>query len=66
MMLGVRRASITQAAGTLQRDGAIQYHRGNITIVDDVTLTAAACECYLQSNAVFEAALKPNGWPHPR
>ena len=46
MMLGVRRATVTEAAGALQRRGSIQYHRGVVAIVDRPRLEAAACECY--------------------
>lgn len=45
-MLGVRRESITEAAGTLQRAGLIEYHRGHITVLDRTGLEARACECY--------------------
>lgn len=45
-MLGVRRESITEAAGTLQRAGLIEYHRGHITVLDRAGLEARACECY--------------------
>lgn len=45
-MLGVRRESITQAAIDLQRQGLIQYHRGQLTVLDRIGLEAAACVCY--------------------
>lgn len=45
-MLGVRRASVTVAAGTLQRAGMIRYARGNVIILDREALEATACECY--------------------
>ncbi len=46
IMLGVRRESITTAAGKLQDDGLIRYHRGNITILDRQGLERQAGECY--------------------
>ncbi len=45
-MLGSRRASVTVAAGILQRDGLINYTRGRVTVKDRPGLEAAACECY--------------------
>ncbi|WP_235031464.1 Crp/Fnr family transcriptional regulator [Geminicoccus flavidas] len=44
--LGVRRASISLAAGKLQKAGLIRYASGRITIRDRAGLEAAACECY--------------------
>jgi CRP-like cAMP-binding protein len=46
VMLGVRRSTVSIAAGTLQKAGIIRYHHGKITIVDRVGLEDAACECY--------------------
>jgi CRP-like cAMP-binding protein len=35
-MLGVRRASVSQVAATLQKSGLIDYHRGQMTIRDSL------------------------------
>jgi CRP-like cAMP-binding protein len=45
-MLGVRRESITEVAGNLQKAGLIHYSRGHIAVVDRLGLEALACECY--------------------
>jgi CRP-like cAMP-binding protein len=45
-MLGVRRPSVTIAAGQLQKAGLIAYRRGRIRVVDRAGLEARACECY--------------------
>jgi CRP-like cAMP-binding protein len=45
-VLGVRRESITEAAGVLQRAGLIRYRRGHIAVLDRSGLARAACECY--------------------
>ena len=45
-VLGVRRESITEAAGALQRAGLIQYRRGHITVLERPGLERSACECY--------------------
>jgi CRP-like cAMP-binding protein len=45
-MLGVRRVGITAAAGLLQRDGLIEYRRGEMIVLSRRGLEAAACGCY--------------------
>ncbi|MFT6908625.1 MAG: CRP-like cAMP-binding protein [Oleiphilaceae bacterium] len=45
-MLGVRREGVTEAAGKLQQQGVIEYHRGHITVLDRPRLEHLCCECY--------------------
>jgi CRP-like cAMP-binding protein len=45
-MLGVRRESVTEAAGSLKEHGVISYRRGHITVLDRLGLEAHVCECY--------------------
>ncbi len=54
-MLGVRRATVNEAACPLQRRRLITYTHGRIRIVDRKGLEAAACGCYapIALNAPF-------------
>ncbi|MYN41229.1 helix-turn-helix domain-containing protein [Duganella sp. FT109W] len=54
IMLGVRRESITAAAGKLQDEGLITYRRGNITVLDRSGLEAYAGECYKVAKTEFD------------
>lgn len=57
-MLGVRRESVTQAAGRLQADGLITNGRGRITLNQPDALGAQVCECFkvLRPQALAEQA----------
>jgi len=61
MMLGVRRAGVSLAAGALQRAGMIRYHRGRITVLDRQGLEDCACECYAVAKAEFDHLLGVTG-----
>ena len=61
MMLGVRRAGVSVAAGALQRAGLIRYQRGRITILDRKGLEERACECYAVTKAEFDRLLGSAG-----
>lgn len=56
-LLGVRRESITNAAGKLQKDGLIDYARGRITVLDRPKLEERACECYSTVKLEYERLL---------
>jgi Mn-dependent DtxR family transcriptional regulator len=56
-MLGVRRASVTVTAGTLQRAGFVEFSRGRVAVVDRSGLEGAACECYGVTREVYDRLL---------
>jgi CRP-like cAMP-binding protein len=58
IMLGVRRASVSEAAEALQTLGAISYQRGAVVVLDRTLLNATACECYEACKLAFETALR--------
>jgi Mn-dependent DtxR family transcriptional regulator len=52
-MLGVHRPAVSIAAGALQKEGLIHYHRGHIEVRDRAGLERMACECYADTRATF-------------
>jgi hypothetical protein len=58
MMLGARRAGVSQAAATLQTAGCIAYRRGVVMIFDDAALTARSCECYGAQREAIEICFR--------
>jgi hypothetical protein len=63
MMLGVRRAGVTVAAGALQKAGMIRYIAGRVTITDRPGLEAASCECYGVTRRAFDRLFDPDARP---
>jgi CRP-like cAMP-binding protein len=57
MMLGVRRTTVTDVMGGLQKSGMIRYRRGHVTILDHEALQQRACECYEISKLEFDRLL---------
>ena len=57
IMLGVRRASVTEVLRPLHEQGLVSNSRGAITIVDRHGLEKLACECYRRVRDEFERIL---------
>lgn len=52
-MLGVRRVGIPIAAVAPQKMGLIEYHRGQVTVLNRKGLAEAACSCYRDDNQIY-------------
>jgi CRP-like cAMP-binding protein len=61
LMLGVRRAGVTVAAGALQRAHIINYDRGQVSVIDRDGLENASCECYGAARRSYERLCGPPG-----
>jgi len=57
MMLGVRRTTVTDVMGSLQKAGLIRYRRGHVTILNQEALHRRTCECYDVSKLEFNRLL---------
>ncbi len=57
MMLGVRRTTVTDVMGSLQKAGLIRYRRGHVTILNQEALHRRTCECYDISKLEFDRLL---------
>ena len=57
-MLGVRRESVTEAAGNLKHRGVISYRRGHITVLNRTGLNSHVCECYEVVKTEFNRLLR--------
>jgi CRP-like cAMP-binding protein len=56
-MLGVRRASVSIVAATLQKAGFMRYRRGIIDVLDRAGLEESSCECYRVVRKEYERLL---------
>jgi CRP-like cAMP-binding protein len=56
-MLGVRRAGVSVAANSLRQQRLIDYHRGDIVIVDRPGVERISCECYKIVKQEYDAYL---------
>ena len=54
-MLGTGRASVTLAAGVLQKSGLIRYQHGAVKVLNRKGLEELVCECY-EAIKQFESA----------
>jgi len=59
-LLGVRRESIGETMGHLQKDGAVEKARGRITILDRSNIERRVCECYSMVKEEYNRLL-PSG-----
>ena len=57
VMLGARRASVTDVLKPLQEAGLVRSHRGRIMILDRPRLEARSCECYQSVKNEYERLL---------
>ncbi len=62
-MLGVRRATVSVTARSLQDAGLISYSRGRVRIEDRAGLEKASCECYRVINGLYRRLLPEVGDP---
>lgn len=57
-MLGVRRVGVTVAASALQRCGLVDYHRGEVEILDRGGLEAISCSCYSSDRLAYANGMR--------
>ena len=54
IMLGVQRTTVSKAASGLKKLNLIDYHRGQIVVLDRDSLIKVACECYVDDLRILK------------
>jgi len=57
----VRRATVIEIAGALQKEGIITNHRGRVMVLNKKALESVTCECYWVIRLEFERMMKEGG-----
>lgn len=57
LMLGVRRVGITTTAADFRRRGLIEYHRGEMKVLNRSALKAEACSCYQKNRKIYSSLI---------
>jgi CRP-like cAMP-binding protein len=58
LMLGVRRVGITTTAADFRRRGLIEYHRGEMKVLNRSALKAEACSCYQKNRKIYSSFIE--------
>jgi hypothetical protein len=64
IILGVRRAGVTDTLSRLERSGALKKARGTIEILDRRVLERRACECYRVITAEYRRLVEAGRHDH--
>lgn len=57
LMLGIRRVGVTTTAADFKRKGLIEYHRGEIKILNRDGLIGEACSCYQVNRNIYSRTI---------
>lgn len=60
LMLGVRRVGVTQSASDFQKNGLIEYRRGELKVLDRQGLEDEACSCYEADKLLYNELMSAN------
>ncbi len=58
LMLGVRRVGVTTTAADFRRRGLIEYHRGEMKVLNRAALKSEACSCYMKNRKIYSSLME--------